>query len=109
MWSLSNTLQKKTSVVMLTLCKSLSNIFVSCKLTKTGARIAVSKTNLGSFNIYDSYKVVVYTAHFHLIHDFPKLKARTSSTFELHKFKRTPVFYFGIALFMSMKFFLGIF
>ena len=68
---------KKTSVVMFILCKSLSNIFVNCKLIKTGACIAVSKTNFGSLNINDGYKVVVCTAHFHLIYEFPKIKAQT--------------------------------
>ena len=62
---------------MLTLCKSLSNKFINRKLIKKGAYIAVSKTNLESFNIYEDYKIIVCTAHFHLIHDFPKIKAQT--------------------------------
>ena len=98
---------------MFTLSKSLSNIFVNCKLIKKGACIAVCKANLGSFNINDAYKVVVCTAHFDLIYDFPKIKAkltsRSSSTSNFYEFKRTPVSYFEIALFMSMKILLGIF
>ena len=62
---------------MFTFFKSLSNIFVNCKLIKKGARIAICKTDLGFFNIYHADHVLVCTAHFHLIHDFPKIKART--------------------------------
>ena len=72
-WSLSNTLQKdKCSDVHFV--QVFIKLFVNCKLIKTSACIAVSKTNLGSSNINDGYKVVVCTAHFHLIHDFPRIK-----------------------------------
>ena len=49
---------------MITLWKFLTNIFVHCKLIKKGAYIAASITNLGSFNIYESYKIKVCTVHF---------------------------------------------
>ena len=48
----------------------------------------------------------------YLIYDFPKITAwisnRSSSTSELHEFKRDPVSYFDNALFMSIKFGLGV-
>lgn len=61
---------------MLTLYKSLLDIFVKCKLVKKGAYIVVSKTNLGYVNIHEGYKILLSTAHFHLINDFIKIKAR---------------------------------